>query len=53
MDLTVYVGDDITCKLIELFLYHLYIVVCKYICGAFSGQELLTCQSDKETLINE
>ncbi len=36
---------DIKCKLIELFLYNLYVVVvCKYICGAFSGQELLTCQ---------
>ncbi len=50
----IYVGDDIKCKSIELFLYHLYIVViCKYICGAFSGQELLTRQSDKETWINE
>ncbi len=25
----------------------------KYICGAFSGQEVLTRQSDKETWINE
>ncbi len=50
----IYVGDDIKCKSIEIFLYHLYIVVtCKYICGAFSGQELLTCQSDKESWINE
>ncbi len=32
------VGDDIKCKSIELFLYRFYIVVvCKYICGAFSG----------------
>ncbi len=47
---TIYVCDDIKCKSIEL----LYIVVvCKYICGAFSGQELLTRQSDKETWTNE
>ncbi len=50
----IYVGDDIKCKSIELFLYYLYIVVvCKYISGAFSEQELLTRQSDKETWINE
>ncbi len=40
--------DDIKCKSIKNVLYNLYIVVvCKYICGAFSGQELLTRQSDK------
>ncbi len=40
------------CKLIELFLYPLYIVVvCKYICGAFSGQELLTRQSNKVCIL--
>ncbi len=38
-----HVGDDIMCKSIENFL----------LCGAFSGQKLLTRQSDKETWINE
>ncbi len=50
----IYVGDDIKCKSIELFLYNFdIIVVCKYICEAFSGQDLLTRQSDKETWLNE
>ncbi len=50
-----HVGDDKKkSKWTELFLYHLYIVVvCKYICGNFSGQELFKLQSDKETWINE
>ncbi len=41
-------GFNIKCKSIELFLHRLYIIMLsKYICGAFSGQEILTRQSYK------
>ncbi len=43
----IYVGDGIKCKSIKLF-YIYIIVVCKYICGAFSGQELLNVRAIKK-----
>lgn len=43
VDMTIHIGDDIKCESNELFLNRLHrpVGVSKYICAAFSGQELL------------